>query len=100
MGAEAGVEMMPVAGNTDCGIVERWPGSRIEGPRQPVPKQDGAERNPLIAHGTKGHQEEEGVAQSDLRERVFKGEVGLAAVERPEEDAQGNQEQRSPDGVE
>jgi hypothetical protein len=34
-----------------------------------------------------------------LRKGVFKGEVGLAAVERAKEDAERNQEQRPPDCV-
>src|SRR5579863_8614117 len=99
MRAETSVEMMPITGNPDCRIVEARPGSRIERPGQPVPKEDGAERNPLIAHGAKGQQEEERVSQADLRERVFEGEVGLAAVEGAKKDAQGNQKQRSPDGM-
>src|ERR1700722_9484407 len=91
--------MMPIAGNSDCGIIEAGSWGGIERPSQPVAKQDGAESDPLITHGTKGQQEQEGIAQADLRERVFKGEVCLAAVERTKEDAERNQEQRSPDSV-
>ncbi len=80
--------MMPIGGNADRGIVEARAGSWIERPGQPVSKQDGAESNPLIAGGTEGQQEEEGVSQADLGQRVFKSEVGLAAVERAEKDAQ------------
>src|ERR1700722_10748596 len=91
--------MMPIGGNSDCGIVEAGSRGGIERPGQPVARKNGAESDPLIAYRTKGQQEQEGIAQADLRERVFKGEVGLAAVERAKENAQRNQEQRSPDCV-
>src|ERR1700722_3987206 len=91
--------MMPIAGNSDCGIIEDGSRGGIERPSQPVAKQDGTESDPLIAHGTKGQQEQKGIAQADLGERVFKGEVCLATVEGAEEDAEGNPEKRSPDSM-
>src|ERR1700733_5456802 len=91
--------MMPIAGNSDRGIVETGSWNGIERPGQPVSKEDGAESDPLITHRTKRKQEQKGIAQSDLRKGVFKGEVCLAAVERAKEDAERNQEQRPPDCV-
>src|ERR1700733_7928452 len=91
--------MMPIGGNSDSGILEAGSRGGIKRPSQPGAKKDGSESDPLIAHRTKGQQEQKGIAQADLRERVLKGEVGLAAVERAKEDPERNQEQRSPDCV-
>ncbi len=88
VGAKAGVKMMPIRGDSNRGVVEVRAGQRIERPGQPVSKKDGAQRDPLLARRAEGQQKQEGVPQADLGERVFKGEVGLAAVEGAEEDAQ------------
>src|SRR5271163_2175012 len=99
VGAKPGVEVMPIGGHANRGVVEIRAGSRIERPGQPISKKEGAERNPLVAGWPEGQQEEKGIAQADLRQRVFKSEVCLAAVERTKKDAQRDQQQRSPDGM-
>src|ERR1700739_4465958 len=99
MGAKAGVKMMPIRWNADRGVLEVPARKRIKRPSQPVAKEDGAKSDPLIARRPKGQQEKKGIAQADLGERVFKGEVGLGAVERAEEDAEYDQQQGAPDGV-
>src|ERR1700689_1399225 len=90
--------MMPIRGNADRSVVEVLTRKPIKRPGQPVAKKDGAESDPLIACGPEGEQEKKGIAEANLRERVFKGEVGLAAVHRAEKDAERDQKQRAPDG--
>ena len=46
-----------------------------------------------------GDEEEERVAETDLGERVFEGEVSACGVERAEPDAEPDEEERAPEGV-
>ena len=47
----------------------------------------------------KRQQKDEGVAEADLGEGVFEGEVGLRAVHGAQKDAERNEQQAAPDGV-
>ena len=64
----------------------------------PPSTQTGSPQTKSIAiAAVKIREEKKGIPQSDLRERVFKREVGLGAVRRSQEDAQRNQEKRAPE---
>ena len=93
------VEMRPVGGNADGLPVKSGARHWIERPRQPVAVEDHGQRDPLPARLAEAQQEQERIAQADLRQRVFKGEVGARAVHRAQEDAQRDQQERTPDGV-
>jgi hypothetical protein len=67
---------MPVLWNTDGSVVEaRWR-QRVGCPRQPVPEENSTEGHPLPSRTAESEQEGKSVAHADLRESVFKGEVG------------------------
>ena len=87
--------MMPIRGNADRGIVEVRTRERIKRPSQPVAEEDGAKRDPLIASRPEGQQEKKGIAEADLGERVFKGEVGLGVVELSGERCRARSAERS-----
>ena len=92
---ESAVVMRPVRGHAHRLIVVR-DDRRVERPRQPIADQDDGERGPLHARRSQSEQEEERIAEADLRQRVFEGEVRLPASDRAQEDAERDQDQRPP----
>src|SRR6185436_5194042 len=58
--------------------------------------QDGGTHDDLRAQAREGEQEEERVAEADLRERVLERPVGLAPLQRPQEDAEEDQREAAP----
>ena len=81
----------PVGRHADRRPVEARRRQRIQRERRPVADQDRRRRDRLPARARPGQQEQERVAQADLRQHVLEGEVGLRPPLRAQEDA----EQRS-----
>src|SRR5262249_40318271 len=54
----------------------------------------------LPPHACKAQEEKKDIAKSDLAERVFEGEPRLSGMRRTQEYAEGDQQQRPPDGME
>ena len=88
-----GHEVVPVRGNADLGVREIATGQGIGREEPPVADEDREEGDPLDADRAGAQQEEERVAQADLREGVLERAVGLPMADRAEEDAQ---EDRAP----
>src|SRR5439155_13314591 len=94
---ETGVIVPEMPGGADAyrSPVETGSGKGIEGPGQPVARQNCGQCPPSPAWRTETQHEQERVAEPDLAERVFKREVGLGPVHRAQEDTEQNQRQRS-----
>jgi hypothetical protein len=68
-------------------VVKTRAGDGIERPRQPIAGQNDGERDPLPARRTETQQEKEGIAQANLRKRIFECEIRLAALHGSQEDS-------------
>lgn len=53
----------------------------------------------MSARAGEGEEEREGVAEADLSEGIFEGEIGDRAIDAAEENAEKDQEEGTPDGV-
>src|SRR5215208_919171 len=91
--------MRPVRPYADLGVIETSRGQGIENERAPESNQDRQEHRDLNSQRRKREQEQEGVAQADLRERVLECPVGLRPPERAQEDAEQDQRYAAPHGV-
>ena len=95
---EAG-EVLPIGRDADGLPIEIRGRERIECPGGPVANEDGGESDPLSARACEGEEEREGVAEADLSEGIFEGEIGHGAIDAAEENSEEDQEERTPDGV-
>jgi len=77
------------------GLTGKW----IESPGGPIAEEDGGDGEPLRARFGAAEEEERGVAETDLGECVFKGEVGLFGVCGAQEDAHQDEDEAAPEGV-
>ncbi len=99
-GGEAGEEMaMPVRRDADGGPREGGAGGGIERPGEPIGDEDSDEGGPLPAGANEGEEKREGVAETDLGEGVFEGEVGHRAMDGAEKEAEDDEQKASPDGM-
>ena len=91
--------LRPAVVHAHSGIVKvgRW--GRVEGKRPPGTYEDHQQADPPHPLGRQGNQKQGKVAEADLRERVFKGEVRLLTAERPQPDAEHRQEHGPPGGM-
>ena len=99
MRRKTGEVVLPVRRHAHGGIIEAGPGRRVERPRQPIAEQNRAKSDPLPARAAEREQNRERIAQANLRERVFKGEIGLRAVSGSQKYPQRHQQERSPERV-
>lgn len=100
VGGEAVEEMaVPVEWDADSGVVEADGWKRIERPCEPVAEEDGGERGPLPAWPDEGEKEGEGVAEADLGEGVFQGDVDGGPVNAAKQDSEGDENEAALDGV-
>ena len=74
---ESSVVVRPILWNPDPGVVELGTWRWIQRERRPKADQDQHQRHHLRSHTRESQQKQEDVTQSDLRECVFKCEVGL-----------------------
>ena len=93
------VEMRPVRAYSHLRVVEVRTGQRIEHERRPKADQNRCERHDLHAQRRERQQEEERVAQTNLRERVFERPVGVRPFERAQEDPEEDEDEAAPDGM-
>lgn len=98
MGGEAG-EVLPIGRDADGLPIEVGGRERIERPGGPVADEDGGEGDPLGARFGEGNEEREGVAETDLSEGIFESEIGHWPADAAEENAEEDQEERTPEGV-
>src|SRR5262249_47126342 len=99
VGLESREEMSPVRRYADGRVVEVGRRQRVEDERRPVADEDGGERDPLVADGPEGEQEQKAVAEPDLGERVLEREVRLRLSHRAQPHAQEHEDERAPEGV-
>ena len=88
MREEAAVEMRPASGHANLGVIEARTGQGIQRERGPECHQDRGEHGDLHAQRCEREQEEERVAETDLRQRVFERPVRLRTFERAQKDAE------------
>jgi len=90
---------VPVEWDADRGVVEAGGRKGIERPCEPVADEDGGERSPLPAWSDAGEKEGEGVAEADLGEGVFQGDVDGGPVNAAKQDSEGDEDEAALDGV-
>ena len=91
--------MRPIRRHADLRVIKVRPRHRIQRPRQPVADENHRQRRPLHSCAAQTKQEQQRIAQADLRQRVFEGPVRLRLAHRAQEDAQQDQQQRPPQRV-
>ena len=96
---KARVEVRPVGRNADRLVIEVGPRQRIQHERRPEPGEQHDERDRLHADRGERQQEQERVAETNLRERVFERPVGARAAQRAQEDPERDQRHAPPRGV-
>ena len=89
----------PVGRHADRRVVEAGGRQRIERERRPVADQDHRQRDPLARAAGTRQQEQERVAQADLRQRVLEREVGLRSRLRRRKTPSSDQDERPPERV-
>ena len=90
MGGESAqaVLLHPIGRDTDGGGIELRTGQRCHGEPCPVADENGQQCNHLSPHTPPGQKPQEGVAQTNLGERVLEGEVRLGRMRRAQRDTQ------------
>ena len=96
---EARIEVRPVRRHADRRVVEIGRRQRIQDERRPEAHEDRGERDRLRAQRRERQQEQERVAEPDLRERVFEGPVGARPIQRAQEDPERDQRDAAPGRV-
>src|SRR5580698_3064149 len=91
--------LMPLGWNANGTIREVRDRSWVQSPRQPIPKEDGPEGDPLPARATEGQQKSECITQTDLGQCVFKGEVGRWAAGGAEKNSECDKEEAAPQSM-
>src|SRR5438105_14903627 len=99
MSHEAGVVVGPIGGNTYGLPVESGTGGRIQRPYKPITEKNCGERNPKPLLSNVAEQKKKNVTKPDLRERIFKSEVGSRLVHGAQEKSQNDEKKGAPDGV-
>src|SRR5207237_909411 len=74
------VQVLPVRIDAYGPVVESCGRQRVEQEGQPVDHQERAGRDGLDSRSTTGQEEQEEIAQPDLRQRILEREVGLAMM--------------------
>lgn len=67
----------PILGDADAWVVEIGAGSGVGDEGPPGDDQQEADRDIMPNSGEQSDQDQEKVSQSDLAERILKGEIGL-----------------------
>lgn len=97
LGAGEEIEEPAVEGGAE--VFGLGPLAGMLGPGGPIGEEQGGDEDPEGAGGETACEDKEEVAKADLGEGVFEGEVGLGAVCRAQEDAEGDQDEGAPGGV-
>ena len=102
MGGESAqaVLLHPIGRDTDGGGIELRTGQRCHGEPCPVADENGQQCNHLSPHTPPGQKPQEGVAQTNLGERVLEGEIRLRGMRGAQRNAQRRQGQGPPQRVE
>ena len=94
------VLLHPIGRDTDARGVKLRTGQRSQSKPCPIPQKNGHQSNYLRPHTPPGQKPQEGIAQTNLGERVLEGEIRLRRMRRPQRDTQRRQGQSPPHRVE
>ena len=100
MGEEAGGVVGPGFGDVEVVVDDVGGENGMGDEEQPVSDEDAGEGEALGAWLGEGEEEEEGVAESHLRERVLECPIGDGTAEAVDENAEDDEEEGSPAGME
>ena len=71
----------------------------VEDEGGPVAEEDDDQGDDLVADAAKAEEEQEAVAEANLAESVFESVIGLGLTDGPQEDAEGDEDEGTPEGV-